>query len=251
MLVLVHLLLRDLHRVGHHNPLDDLRARRRGQAAVIVEVARGMVVNSGEELRVRVERIGHGVRLAVPHKLLEERVVHGAGCLHHDADHGKVSRVHAGACLLGIHEVRLNIGELAVDGVLGRRVEVELQHLVRDALKDHAEVATPGADVVCLPCVLVHLAQVRITRADSCEGRIESGQVPGKSGVAGHYVDGGLAHGATARGACHLCPVSRSLVWAGLGDIVGPALNVHSELDDAPVEGLDGAVVGQRLVRLR
>mmetsp|Transcript_36357 Transcript_36357/g.61269 ORF Transcript_36357/g.61269 Transcript_36357/m.61269 type:complete len:252 (+) Transcript_36357:39-794(+) len=251
MLVLVHLLLRDLHRVGHHNPLDDLRARRRGQAAVIVEVARGMVVNSGEELRVRVERIGHGVRLAVPHKLLEERVVHGAGCLHHDADHGKVSRVHAGACLLGIHEVRLNIGELAVDGVLGRRVEVELQHLVHDSLKDHVELATLGAggQVVCLPCVLVHLAEVRLAFANRGENQV---------GVRVHHsirglrqIDGGLAHGATARGACHLCPVSRSLVWAGLGDIVGPALNVHSELDDAPVEGLDGAVVGQRLVRLR
>lgn len=113
-----------------HGPLDALRARRRGQGAVVAPVV-GEVDAGEERAEADVLLITGAVSLASIKVALNEWVVPVAAGLsiEEHTDDGTQEDVAVGVlgALDVMHQVHLEIVELALDGVLRRCVEVELQ----------------------------------------------------------------------------------------------------------------------------
>lgn len=121
-----------------HGPLDSLGAGRGGQGTVEGPESVGVEV-AQESLHVKVKRgtfaVGGGD--AVGEHLRDEVVVGVAAnlAIEENAEHGA-----EGSVLVNVDEVHLEVAELAVDGVLTRRVHVEL-HSLEDALGLAVELA--------------------------------------------------------------------------------------------------------------
>ena len=126
LLEFVELLLGDFLDLAENGPHDALSARRGGEGTVVTPELGG--VDTGEEL-AHLNIFRRGV-LVVSHHLLDEPVGFGTfDDVEEEADDSDL----LGVSVL-MNDVHLGVLELAVDGVLRRAVEMELERLVGSLL---------------------------------------------------------------------------------------------------------------------